>query len=106
MERSGERSGTLGISYQLGSALKERHRPPVKKRASVVVPFCSSFRARRFLYSYPGFRCASSDGSWAEFFNRFAVSPTAQERSCWSKSRLADHYKNENEIPVFCSITG
>ena len=42
MERSGERSGTLGNSYQLGSALKERQKLPAKKRASFVVPFCSS----------------------------------------------------------------
>ena len=35
---------------------------PAKKRVSVVVPFCSSFRAGLFLYSYPGFRCASPRG--------------------------------------------
>src|SRR6516164_8424849 len=67
----GERSGTLGNSYQLGSALKERQKLPANKRASFVVPFCSSFRAGRFiLYNYPGFRYASP---WAEIFNRFAV---------------------------------
>ena len=41
-----ERSGTLGNSYQLGSALKERQKPPAKKRASFVVPFCKRVRAR------------------------------------------------------------
>ena len=43
-----KRSGTLGISYQLRSALKERHRLPARKRAYAIVPFCSSFRAERF----------------------------------------------------------
>jgi hypothetical protein len=52
-----ERSGTLGISHQLRSALKERHRLPARKWASVVVPFCSSFRAGRF--------CTPTQGSAA-----------------------------------------
>jgi hypothetical protein len=45
-----ERSETLGISYQLRSALKlkERHRLPAKKRASVVVPFCKRVMARGY----------------------------------------------------------
>src|SRR6516164_4926977 len=99
----GERSGTLGNSYQLGSALEERQKLPAKKRASFVVPFCSSFRAGRFiLYNYPGFRCASP---WAEIFNRFAVGPTGSERSCWSKMPLSNRYQNENIIRVFCYIS-
>ena len=103
MERSGERSGTLGNSYQLGSALKERQKLPAKKRRLFVVPFCSSFRAGRFiLYSYPGFRCASA---WAEIFNRFAVGPTGSERSCWSKMPLSNRYQNENIFRVFCHIS-
>ena len=91
-----ERSGTLGNSYQLGSALKERQKLPAGKRASFVVPFCSSFRAGRFiLYNYPGFRCASP---WAEIFNRFAVGPTGSEKQVGLKNALAyDRYLDFDE---------
>jgi hypothetical protein len=86
----GERSGTLGNSYQLGSALKERQKLPAKKRASFVVPFCSSFRTGRFiLYNYQG---SAALQPWAEIFNRFAVGPTGSERSCWSKMPFSNRY--------------
>jgi len=81
-----ERSGTLGISYQLRSALKERQRLPAKKRRLSLSHSPALSELYVFiLYSYPGFRCASP---WAEFFNRFAVSPTAQSEAVGLKCRL------------------
>ena len=60
-----EGSGTLGNSYQLGSALKERQELPAKKRASFVVPFCSSFRAgRSILIFYPRSQLGDSPSSF------------------------------------------
>jgi hypothetical protein len=66
-----KRSETLGISQNLGSALKERHRANQRAGAYLrFVAFCSSYGAAHFLYFYPGLRFAPP---WAEFFYAFGV---------------------------------
>jgi hypothetical protein len=48
-----ERSGTLGISYPLRSALKERHRSPAKKRAVCHCPILQLLQSWTFFVLLP-----------------------------------------------------
>jgi hypothetical protein len=88
-----ERSETLGISYQLRSALKlkERHRLPAKKRASVVVPFCKRVRARGYPSHLPVVALWSVPQIYRRdcFSHRATPTGRARERDRWIDAWVA-----------------
>jgi hypothetical protein len=67
---------SLGLSYQLRTALKERPRVLRLRSRRLSLSILQLLQSWTFCTPYPGFLRQRPDSPWAEFFNRFAVSPT------------------------------
>ena len=69
-----ERSGILGNSYQLGSALKERQKPPGQQAGVFRCPILQLLQSwTLYFIQLPRVPLRFTLG---EIFNRFAVGPT------------------------------